>query len=50
MRMLFIANDPAYGTKRVHDAVLLVHALTKQDTAPDVVVFLMAEPDKELAF
>ena len=43
MRMLFIVNDPPYGTERVYNALRLAHALMKPDTASEVVVFLMAD-------
>ena len=43
MRMLFIVNDPPYGTERVYNALRLAHALMKQDTASEVIVFLMAD-------
>lgn len=43
MRTLFIVNDPPYGTERVYNALRLAPALTKQDAANEVTVFLMAD-------
>ena len=43
MRTLFIVNDPPYGTERVYNSLRLARALIKQDTASDVIVFLMAD-------
>ena len=33
MRMLFIINDPPYGTERVYNALRVAHALVKKDPA-----------------
>lgn len=43
MKVLFIINDPPYGTERVYNALRLAHALSKQDPAAEVTVFLMAD-------
>jgi len=43
MRILFIVNDPPYGTERVFNALRLAHALLKKDTRTEVTVFLMAD-------
>ncbi len=43
MRMLFIINDPPYGTERVYNALRVAHALVKKDPATDIAVFLMAD-------
>ena len=43
MRTLFIVNDPPYGTERAYNALRLAHALVKQDSTSDVVLFLMAD-------
>jgi sulfur relay (sulfurtransferase) complex TusBCD TusD component (DsrE family) len=43
MKILFIANDPPYGTERVYNALRLAHALVKREPSADVTVFLMAD-------
>ena len=43
MNALFIINDPPYGSERVFNALRLAHALSKQDAAHQVTVFLMAD-------
>lgn len=43
MKILFIANDPPYGTERVYNALRLAHALAKREPSADVTVFLMAD-------
>lgn len=43
MRVLFIINDPPYGTERVYNALRVAHALVKKDLASEVAVFLMAD-------
>jgi uncharacterized protein involved in oxidation of intracellular sulfur len=43
MKILFIINDPPYGTERVYNALRVAHALTKRDAANEVTVFLMAD-------
>jgi uncharacterized protein involved in oxidation of intracellular sulfur len=42
MEVLFILNDPPYGSERVYNALRLAHALQK-DSRAEVVVFLMAD-------
>lgn len=43
MRILFILNDPPYGTERVYNALRLAQALSKKDASTEVTVFLMAD-------
>lgn len=43
MKILFIVNDPPYGTERVYNALRLAHALLKKDPQATVTVFLMAD-------
>jgi uncharacterized protein involved in oxidation of intracellular sulfur len=43
MKVLFILNDPPYGTERVYNALRLAHALAKRDASAEVTVFLMAD-------
>lgn len=43
MKVLFILNDPPYGTERCYNALRLAHALRKTDPDADVTVFLMAD-------
>ena len=43
MRVLFIINDPPYGTERVYSALRLAHAVIKKDPAAQITVFLMAD-------
>ena len=43
MKVLFIINDPPYGTERVYNALRLAHALAKHDVGNEVTVFLMAD-------
>jgi len=43
MNILFILNDPPYGTERCYNALRLVNALLKNDPATEVTVFLMAD-------
>jgi len=43
MNVLFIINDPPYGTERVYNALRLALALGKRDAATEVTVFLMAD-------
>lgn len=43
MKILFIINDPPYGTERVYNAIRLAHALLKREPATQVTVFLMAD-------
>jgi uncharacterized protein involved in oxidation of intracellular sulfur len=43
MNILFILNDPPYGTERVYNALRLAHAVLKPDAPAQVTVFLMAD-------
>ena len=43
MKVLFIINDPPYGTERVYNALRLAHALLKKEPETEVTVFLMAD-------
>jgi uncharacterized protein involved in oxidation of intracellular sulfur len=43
MKVLFIINDPPYGTERVYNALRLAHALLKKEPQTEVTVFLMAD-------
>jgi uncharacterized protein involved in oxidation of intracellular sulfur len=43
MKVLFIINDPPYGTERVYNALRLALALVKEDPAAQITVFLMAD-------
>ena len=43
MKVLFIINDPPYGTERVYNALRLAHALATHDVGNEVTVFLMAD-------
>jgi uncharacterized protein involved in oxidation of intracellular sulfur len=43
MKTLFVLNDPPYGTERCYNALRLALALTKQNAAAEVTVFLMAD-------
>jgi uncharacterized protein involved in oxidation of intracellular sulfur len=43
MKVLFIINDPPYGTERVYNALRLAQALLKRDRSTGVTVFLMAD-------
>lgn len=43
MKILFILNDPPYGTERCYNALRLSHALLKNDPDARVTVFLMAD-------
>lgn len=43
MKILFILNDPPYGTERCYNALRLANALAKKDPANSVTVFLMAD-------
>ena len=43
MKILFILNDPPYGTERSFNAVRMVQALLKGEEKPDISVFLMAD-------
>jgi uncharacterized protein involved in oxidation of intracellular sulfur len=43
MKILFIVNDPPYGTERAYNALRLAHALLKKEPQTAVTVFLMAD-------
>jgi uncharacterized protein involved in oxidation of intracellular sulfur len=43
MKVLFVINDPPYGTERAYHAPRLAHTLTKKDPATEVTLFLMAD-------
>jgi len=43
MKILFIINDPPYGTERVYNALRLAHAMLKKDPQTEVTIFLQAD-------
>ncbi|NQU59768.1 MAG: DsrE family protein [Rhodospirillales bacterium] len=43
MSVLFILNDPPYGSERGYNALRLANALNKRDKDTDIRVFLMAD-------
>lgn len=43
MRILFLINDPPYGTERMYNALRLAQALFKRDPATQLTVFLIAD-------
>jgi uncharacterized protein involved in oxidation of intracellular sulfur len=43
MKILFIINDPPYGTERCFNALRLALALLKEEEKPEISVFLMAD-------
>jgi uncharacterized protein involved in oxidation of intracellular sulfur len=43
MKIVFIINDPPYGTERVYNALRLAHALLKKEPQTAVTIFLMAD-------
>lgn len=43
MNILFILNDPPYGSERSYNALRLALALAKQDPKNAITVFLMAD-------
>jgi uncharacterized protein involved in oxidation of intracellular sulfur len=43
MKILFILNDPPYGTERCYNGLRLANALVKNDPAIEITVFLMAD-------
>ncbi len=43
MKILFILNDPPYGTERCYNALRLALALQKKEPATQLSVFLMAD-------
>jgi uncharacterized protein involved in oxidation of intracellular sulfur len=43
LKILFILNDPPYGTERCYNGLRLANALIKNDPSCGVTVFLMAD-------
>ena len=43
MKILFILNDPPYGTERCYNALRLAHGLLKKDPHAEITLFLMAD-------
>jgi uncharacterized protein involved in oxidation of intracellular sulfur len=43
VKILFIINDPPYGTERCFNAFRLASALLKEEEKPGISVFLMAD-------
>ena len=43
MNILFILNDPPYGSERVYNALRLAQALKKKEPQTAITVFLMAD-------
>jgi uncharacterized protein involved in oxidation of intracellular sulfur len=43
MKILFILNDPPYGTERTYNGLRLALAIPKSDPTAQVTVFLMAD-------
>jgi uncharacterized protein involved in oxidation of intracellular sulfur len=43
MKILFVLNDPPYGTERCYNALRLANAVLKNELETDVTVFLMAD-------
>lgn len=43
MKVLFILNDPPYGTERCYNALRLSHVLLKQNAETEVTVFLLGD-------
>jgi uncharacterized protein involved in oxidation of intracellular sulfur len=43
MKILFIINDPPYGTERAYNAMRLALACLKKEALTEVVVFLFAD-------
>lgn len=43
MKLLFIINDPPYGTERCYNGLRLANALVKNDSVTEITVFLMAD-------
>lgn len=43
MKILFILNDPPYGTERCYNALRLAHGLLKAEPETEITVFLMAD-------
>jgi len=43
MQVLYVLNDPPYGTERCYNALRLAHAQLKKEPELNVLVFLMAD-------
>lgn len=43
MTILFVLNDPPYGSERSYNALRLANALAKHDPASGITLFLMAD-------
>ena len=43
MKVLFILNDPPYGTERSYNGLRLADALVKNDSSVEVTIFLIAD-------
>lgn len=43
MSILFLINDPPYGTERVYNALRLAQALLKRDPATQLSIFLIGD-------
>ena len=43
MKVLFILNDPPYGTERCYNALRLSHTLLKHNAETEVTVFLLGD-------
>lgn len=43
MKVLFILNDPPYGSERCYNALRLANALPKKEPETSIAVFLMAD-------
>jgi uncharacterized protein involved in oxidation of intracellular sulfur len=43
MKMLFVLNDPPYGTERSYNALRLASAVLKAEPATEVTIYLMAD-------
>jgi len=43
MKILFILNDPPYGTERCYNALRLAQTLLKEDPETELSLFLMAD-------
>lgn len=43
MKILFVLNDPPYGTERVYNGLRLALSLQKHDPQAEVTIFLMAD-------
>ena len=43
MKILFLVNDPPYGTERVYNSLRLARALLKRDPTTQLTIFLIAD-------